>query len=94
MRFKCAHCGRQNRLIDIPLTFRQRRILKAIEQLARDLGKPVSSTRLAQEIGVSVATVKNELSHLEHMKEVCRPSGKKSGWAIAPPENLIAIAAA
>jgi len=92
-RFKCVYCGRLNRLVDMPLTFRQRRILKAISQLERDYGVPASSKQIAVAIGASVATVKNELAHLEHTNEVCRPNGKKSGWSVAEVQEQYAIPA-
>jgi predicted transcriptional regulator len=82
-----------NRLLDMPLTFRQRRILKSLAQLERDLGSPVQTQRLADEIGVSRATAYNELVHLEHTNEVCRPSGPRSGWSISDTPERIAIPA-
>lgn len=93
MRYKCAYCGRVNRAVEAPLTFRQRRILKAIAQLERDHGRPARSSEIAMEIQVSVATAKNELAHLEHMQEVCRPNGKCSGWSIVEVEEAITIPA-
>ena len=92
-RFRCAYCGRTNRLVDMPLTFRQRRILKAIAQLERDMGTPAPSKYVAATIGVSVSTVKYELTHLEHIQEVCRPNGKKRGWSIVEVQEQIAIPA-
>lgn len=96
MRFKCAHCGRTNRLVGVPLTFRQRRILKAISDLARDTGEAPSAPLIAKRIKVGLSTVKNELAHLEDTHEVHRPDGPKSGWAILDPgeeEELHAVPA-
>lgn len=94
MRFKCAYCGRSNRLVGVPLTFRQRRILKAIAELERDLKALPLAEQIATHIGVGLSTTKNELVHLEHTKEVCRPNGPRKGWAILEEEeNLHAVPA-
>jgi hypothetical protein len=93
LRFKCSYCGRQNRIIHSSLTFRQHRILKAIGDLERDLGKPAPTNAIAVKIGMGVTVTKEDLSHLEQMKEICRPNGKKSGWSIKSPEELIAVPA-
>jgi SOS-response transcriptional repressor LexA len=92
-RFKCVFCGRLNRLVDMPLTFRQRRVLKAIAQLERDLGMPASTQLIADAVNVSRATAYNELIHLEHTREVCRPNGLRSGWSIEEVQEQISIPA-
>lgn len=87
MRVKCAYCGRVNRLVGVPLSFRQRRILKAIADLERDNRALPLAEQIATKIGVGLSTTKNELVHLEHIKEVHRPNGTRSGWAIAEAEE-------
>lgn len=88
---KCPRCGQRLEIATPTLTFRQRRILRALETLERDHGGPVATKWLVPEIGVSPATLKNELSHLEHMRRVFRPNGVKSGWALCAEEPVIQL---
>lgn len=93
---KCPRCGQKLQLAkSAVLTFRQRLILRTIEQGQRDLGRAVPTAYIAAQVGVSAATAKNELAHLEHLQQVCRPDGKKSGWAIDDDQGVgLVIAAA
>jgi RIO-like serine/threonine protein kinase len=93
---KCPRCGQKLQLAKAAvLTFRQRRILKAIEQGQRDLTRQtVPTSFIAAQVGVSIATAKNELAHLEDMENIHRPEGPKRGWAIHDDQGVGLIIAA
>ena len=90
---KCPRCGQRLEMVQAPLTFRQRRILRTVEEIERETGSPVSIHLIYPVVGVSKATVNNELAHLEHMNRVFRPNGKRSGWSPVKEPEIILVAA-
>jgi Mn-dependent DtxR family transcriptional regulator len=83
MYVKCPHCRTRFFVSDkgIEITPRQRSILEAIPEVAHNSRSGLATTfAIAARVNWAERTVRYELAHLEHLKEV-RREGKR-GWAL------------
>lgn len=81
---QCPNCRHRFFTADgtIEISPRQKEILRAIPDVARDSRTRTASTAaIAVKLGWSERTVRYELAHLEHMKEVQRLN-KRCGWRL------------
>src|SRR5689334_10755628 len=88
---KCPVCRSDLDILLGPLMLSQARILEAIEQLKRDLGRLPSAPKIALYVERPVATVKLELQAMEHGRRVYRPNGPKSGWDIRREQDVMLV---
>lgn len=88
---KCPVCGSTLERARRPLMLRQTRILEAIEELKRDLGRLPTAPQIALRVSRPLATIKLELHGLEHAEYIHRPNGSKSGWDIQDDEDLTLV---
>lgn len=90
---RCPVCGSKLDLAEMGLSDRQRKIRDSIEQLRRETSRWPHAKEIGVSIGYSERAIRYELSHMERIGVVCRPSGPRSGWALRK-EHLTVIKAA
>lgn len=92
---RCPACGTKLDIADaMELTARQQLIRDAIERINRDTGRLARTVTIAEAVGYAPTTIKPDLAHLEHMGIVCRPNGRKSGWALMKERVTLVLARA
>lgn len=93
MFIQCPNCRHRFFTADgtIDISPRQKEILKAIPDVARDSrSRTASTSAIAAKVNWAERTVRYELAHLEHMGEVQRQN-KRCGWRLVErPVMLVA----
>lgn len=92
---RCPACGTRLDIADVmELTDRQKLIRDAVEEIKRHTGKPARTEAIAERVGWAPTTIRPDLMHLEHSEILCRPNGKKSGWALKKERVALVVARA
>ena len=90
---KCPTCGDKLEMVRRPMIKRDQDILRAIEQLSRDLGSAPRAPQIALKLERPLSSVKLDLRTLESGGHIHRPYGPKCGWSVRNEDEIVLVSA-